>query len=149
MRTTPPLHPELGDIDCCSMKRSCAFVLSLHLRCTTLCSARQRYKISPSKTKNKRASIFLKIEAVAYLCSDYCTFLLFAIFENIAWLAVQLTTQCIECREAYGSALAGLYNREICRCNMDTLSEFGKRNSAPSHHRIEFYNNCHSRSKNR
>jgi len=106
-------------------------------------------KFPHQKQKIKEPQFFLKIEAVAYSCSDYCTFLLFAIFDNIAWLAVQLTTQSIERREAYGSALSGLYNRKVCRCNMDALSEFGKRNSAPSHHRIEFYNNCHSRSKNR
>src|SRR5262245_19627709 len=58
-------------------------------------------------------------------------------FEQVARLALELTTECFERREADGARLVGLEDREIGERDSDAFGEFGQADLAIRHDAIQ------------
>lgn len=73
-----------------------------------------------------------KYYAVAGLC-------FLPVFQNVSWLASQLTAYCFKRGEAYGLGLAGLQNRQISLRKLHSFGQLAERNFPLGHLHVEVY----------
>ena len=64
-----------------------------------------------------------------------------AVFEDVAWGAVEDAADGVEGREAHGLGFAGLQDREVGYGDAHALAQFVERHLAAGHHHIKIHDN--------
>ena len=78
------------------------------------------------------------VQAQVLQSSYQSFFYLLFVFQDIAWLAVQLVADSLERRKAHSPTLARLQNREVGWRYANALRQLRERHSATCQNRIEF-----------
>ena len=64
-----------------------------------------------------------------------------AVFEDVAWGAVEDAADGVEGREAHGLGLAGFQDREVSHGDAHAFAQFVERHLAAGHHHVKIHDN--------